>query len=233
MMEFPFHKSYVILELVSSTVIFWTEHSYLRKRYSNKVTFLLGWSHRYNKITVVITIWLTITKYPCQMTINVLLLEDVSFLIYCQRFYRAWLYIWDTRRLSYDKYELFTLPDHLSSSAVFWWVPCCSYFMFLCCVFRYDFRIKRCSVRLYRQLFGGGRTSYFHFLCLFARSGVQHIWCCVFVLFFFVFCTLYCQFLWIVLSWLALRCSLKLIPSSDGASQLSYINSFLGRISNS
>jgi hypothetical protein len=31
-----------------------------------------------------------------------------------------------------------------------------------------------------------------------AYSGVQHILCCVFVLFFFVLCTLCCQFLWIV-----------------------------------
>ena len=30
-------------------------------------------------------------------------------------------------------------------------------------------------------------------------SGVQPILCCVFVLFFFVLCTLFCQFLWIVL----------------------------------
>jgi hypothetical protein len=29
--------------------------------------------------------------------------------------------------------------------------------------------------------------SYLRYLCLFAYSGVQHILCCVFVLFFFVF----------------------------------------------
>jgi hypothetical protein len=28
--------------------------------------------------------------------------------------------------------------------------------------------------------------SYIHYFCLFAHSGVQHILCCVFVLFFFV-----------------------------------------------
>ena len=32
--------------------------------------------------------------------------------------------------------------------------------------------------------------SYLHYLCLFADSGVQGILCCVFVLFFFVVCTL-------------------------------------------
>ena len=63
-MEFTFHNSCVILELVSSTVIFWTELSCWHTNYSNKVTLLLGWSHRYKNSTVVITIWLTVTKYP-------------------------------------------------------------------------------------------------------------------------------------------------------------------------
>jgi nitrate reductase cytochrome c-type subunit len=35
--------------------------------------------------------------------------------------------------------------------------------------------------------------------------------CCVFVLFFFVMCTLCCPFLWIVHFWLSLRYSLKII----------------------
>jgi energy-coupling factor transporter transmembrane protein EcfT len=41
------------------------------------------------------------------------------------------------------------------------------------------------------------------YVCLFAYNGVQHILCCVFVLFFFVLRTLCCQFLWIVLFWIA------------------------------
>jgi hypothetical protein len=45
-------------------VIFWTEFSCLRKSYSNKATLLLGRGHRYKNSTVVITIWLTVTKYP-------------------------------------------------------------------------------------------------------------------------------------------------------------------------
>jgi hypothetical protein len=36
------------------------------------------------------------------------------------------------------------------------------------------------------------------YLCLFAQSDVQHI-LCVFVLISFILCTLWCQFLWIVL----------------------------------
>ena len=37
----------------------------------------------------------------------------------------------------------------------------------------------------------GGFMSYLRYLCLFWYSGVQHILCCVFVLFFFVLCTIY------------------------------------------
>ena len=44
-------------------------------------------------------------------------------------------------------------------------------------------------------------------MCLFTYSGVQRILCCVFVLFFFVLCSLCCQFLWIVHFWLFLRYS--------------------------
>ena len=40
--------------------------------------------------------------------------------------------------------------------------------------------------------------SYLCYLCLFVFSGVQHMLCYVFVL-FFSSCTLWCQFLWIVL----------------------------------
>ena len=39
---------------------------------------------------------------------------------------------------------------------------------------------KRCSVRLYLQLFVRELMSYLRYLCLFAYSGVQHILCCVF-----------------------------------------------------
>ena len=51
---------------------------------------------------------------------------------------------------------------------------------------------------LYLQLFVGGFMSYLRYLCLFTYSGVQHILCCVFVLFVFVLCALCCQLLWIV-----------------------------------
>ena len=37
----------IILYLVPSTVIFWTELRYWHKSYSNRDTLLLGWSHRF------------------------------------------------------------------------------------------------------------------------------------------------------------------------------------------
>ena len=70
--------------------------------------------------------------------------------------------------------------------------------------FSYDFRMK--------TMFGSSLNPV---VCrthvLFTYSGVQHILCCVFVLFFFVLCTLCCEFLWIVYLWLPLWYSLTLI----------------------
>jgi len=68
-------------------------------------------------------------------------------------------------------------------------------------------------VRLYLQLFVRERLSYVRCLCVFVHSGVQHILCCVFAMFFFVLCALCCQFLLIVLFWLLLRYSLTFILS--------------------
>ena len=53
--------------------------------------------------------------------------------------------------------------------------------------------LTRCSVPLYLQLFVGGLMSYLRYLSLFSYSGIQHILCCV--LFFFVLCTQWFQFL--------------------------------------
>ena len=71
---------------------------------------------------------------------------------------------------------------------------------------------KRCSVRLYLQLFVGGRMSYLRYLCLLTYSGVQLKLCCGFVLFSFVLCIL-----WIVIFRLPLRysldCPFSIVPS--------------------
>jgi len=117
----------------------------------------------------------------------------------------------------YEKHgaELLTIREHLSSTPVFWWVRIAhfSFYVSLCSEFRVVmsvtiFALKRCSVRLYLQLFVGGRISSLRWLCLFAYSGVKHILHCVFVLFFFVLCALCCQYLWIVHFLLSLRYSL-------------------------
>jgi hypothetical protein len=50
-----------------------------------------------------------------------------------------------------------------------------------------------------KYFFVGGLISYLRDLCVFAYSGVQHILCCVFDLFFFILCTLCCQCFWIIL----------------------------------
>jgi hypothetical protein len=60
-------------------------------------------------------------------------------------------------------------------------------------------------------LFVGGLMFYLRYFCLFAYSDAQYILCCVFVLFFFVLCTLCSQFLRIVHFWLPLRYSLTFI----------------------
>jgi hypothetical protein len=49
-----------------------------------------------------------------------------------------------------------------------------------------------------------GHVLFTLFVFVSVYSCVQPILCCVFVLFFFVLCTLFCQFLWIVLFLIAL-----------------------------
>jgi hypothetical protein len=68
---------------------------------------------------------------------------------------------------------------------------------------------KWCSVHLCLRLIVKGGISCLGFLFLLAHSGVQHILCCV--LFFYVFCTLCCQFLWMVHFWSSLLYSLTFI----------------------
>ena len=53
-----------------------------------------------------------------------------SFLYHCQDFYRTWLYIWVTRRVSSKKQELLTLLVH---PRIFGGVSVAHLFNFLCC----------------------------------------------------------------------------------------------------
>jgi len=105
-----------------------------------------------------------------------------------------------------------TLREHGSSPWVFWWGHV-AHILSCLCVVRCDFRIKTMfdssvSPFVYRE----GGSCLICVICVFAHSGVQHILCCVFVLFFFILCALCCQFLWIDHLWLSLRCFLTLIP---------------------
>ena len=67
-----------------------------------------------------------------------------------------------------------------------------------CCDARYDFRIQSMFGSSLPPVVVGGLMSYLRYLCLLRHRSVKHILCCVFALFFFVLCSLYCQFLWIV-----------------------------------
>ena len=86
---------------------------------------------------------------------------------------------------------------------------CCSIMCHyvLCCDVRYDLHINTMFGFLLPPVVCRRAHALFTFLCLLAYSGVQHILCCVFVLFFFVLCTICCQFLWIVHFWLPFRYS--------------------------
>ena len=93
---------------------------------------------------------------------------------------------------------------HTWISSVLW----CSYGFLIKTMFGSSLLPDVCrSVYLLRNVY----LLYLRCLLLFAYSGVQHILCRVFVLFFFVLYTLCCQFRWIVLFWLPLRYSLTFI----------------------
>ena len=80
------------------------------------------------------------------------------------------------------------------------WVPCCDV--------RYDFHIETIFGSSLHPVVCRGFMSY---LRLLTDSKVQHMLRSVFVLFFFVLCTLCCQFLWIFDFWFSLRYSLTFI----------------------
>ena len=129
-MEFTFHNSYVILDLVLSTVIFCADLSY-----SDKATLLLGWSHRYKNSTVAITIWLTVTKYPYLkwQWIFSLSLRLFFFPLEPSRLLPNLTVYMNNTTGSY-KEELLTLREHLCSLQVFSGVRVAHLFSCLYCV---------------------------------------------------------------------------------------------------
>ena len=85
------------------------------------------------------------------------------------------------------------------------------------CIVRSEFHVvmsvaisayKRCSVRIYIQLFVGGLMFYLRWLCC-LRIVVSNTYICIVLCFcfvFFVLCTLCCQFLWICFVLLSSSC---------------------------
>jgi hypothetical protein len=59
----------------------------------------------------------------------------------------------------------------------------------------YEFWLSLWYLQTLLLLCVGGPMSYLRYFCLLAYSGVQHILCCDFDLFYYVLCTLCCQFL--------------------------------------
>ena len=185
-MEFTFHNSYIILELVPSTAISWTELNCSRKSYSSKSILLLGWSHRYKKYTVVITICLTVSKYSHQWIFLRRFVSSID-----TRTYMTWVYIWVTRRVSYKKQELLTLRKYLSSSPDLVGSVLYILLSFLCCPIMCLYILSSplwCSLRFPHKK--GVRF-------VFASRRRTHVLFTLFV-FYFVLCTLCCQFLWTV-----------------------------------
>ena len=74
-----------------------------------------------------------------------------------------------------------------------------------CCDVRYDYRIKTMLIVLC------GRARVIYVICVCLRIVVSNTYC---VVFFFVLCTLCCQFLWIILFRLSLRYSLTFITNT-------------------
>ena len=102
-------------------------------------------------------------------------------------------------------------------------------FFFGHCVFCpssiYGFWFPRWYLQTLLLLFVGGPMSYLRYVCLLAYSGVQHILCCDFDLFYYVLCILCCQFLWIVHFRLLLRYSLTFIVHQYQQSEQSLLTS--------
>jgi len=115
-------------------------------------------------------------------------------------------YICITWRVSCKRQELLTIREHRSSPPEFtpgvlvgsmlvvFLVFCVVLlFVFTFCDDRYCFRIQRCSVRLYLQLFGGGLMSYLRYLCFTCAllCPTHIVLCFCFFVFFFASCAPY------------------------------------------
>ena len=89
----------------------------------------------YKNYTFVVTMWLTVTKYPCHewLWIFSFLRRFFFFLYHGQGLYRAWLYMWVTRWVFYKNKQSLTLRRQLGSPPVFRGVRIAHLFSFLRC----------------------------------------------------------------------------------------------------
>ena len=118
-------NSYVILEFVSSLMIFWTElrcwlKALLKQGYVEVIAtkIIRSWSQSGWPLRNI-----HISNDNGSFTFYV----DVFFLYHCQFFYLTLLYIWVTWRVSYKKHVCLTLPDTWFHPR-FVGGPCCSFF---------------------------------------------------------------------------------------------------------
>ena len=127
-MDITFHSSYVILQLMPSTVIFWTELSCWRKSCSNKTTFLLviatkilrsssqsGWPLRNLHLK-----WQRMFSFLHSFCLSSI--TNKSFIRL------DWVTLW----MSYKKQELHTLRKHMGSPPVFLWGSLLLIFLVFC-----------------------------------------------------------------------------------------------------
>ena len=135
-------------------------------------------------------------------------------------FDRTCLYIWITWRVSYEKQELLTLREHLSSPSVYDGVRVAHLWSFLCCTIMCLYVLSSvlwCPLRFphkndVRFVFTSSclqeGSCLIYVICVCLCIGVYNTYCVVFLLCLSsscVLCTQCCQFPWIVHSWLPLR----------------------------
>lgn len=140
--EFILYNSRVLPGLVSTTGIFWTMLSCWHKCYSNKAVEVSS----IKIITIVVTKWLTITKYPfLKWQLMFPLLRRFSFSSVMGKTFTG---IWVMWGVSCKKQELLTLRENLNSTPSFWWVYVAHLF-YLCSVFSFVCLYYMSSVRCY------------------------------------------------------------------------------------